>query len=98
MSPIVWPLWHALSPQVISRQATINIGAPEPAWLAPEGAEEFNLLGRMATHFMYVSVGIAGAYVTQGAEGVEVDADGVVAPFCLRFFIASSISRLRSSP
>jgi hypothetical protein len=48
----------------------------EPAWLAPEGAEEFNLLGRMATHFMYVSVGIAGAYVTQGAEGVEVDADG----------------------
>ena len=25
----------ALSPQVISRQATINIGAPEPAWLAP---------------------------------------------------------------
>ena len=33
------------------------------------------LLGRMTRTAVYVSLGIAGAYVTQGAEGVEVDPD-----------------------
>lgn len=33
------------------------------------------LLGRMSRTFVYVSLGIAGAYVTQGAESIEVDPD-----------------------
>ena len=33
------------------------------------------LFGRMSRTFVYVGLGIAGAYVTQGAEGVEVDPD-----------------------
>ena len=33
------------------------------------------LLGRMSNTFIYVSLGIAGAYVTQGAESIEVDPD-----------------------
>ena len=33
------------------------------------------LFGRLSRTFVYVGLGIAGAYVTQGAEGVEVDPD-----------------------
>jgi len=55
--------------------------APIPM-LNPWGeGEEFNLFNRMMTHAVYVGLGIAGAYVTQGAEGVEMDLDEPRRPF-----------------